>query len=121
MDGRETAPVNSPTEASEVWRRNAVDVVTELRTDARTGLTSAEAAVRLEHYGPNRLDAATAVPAWRRFLAQFEDPLIYLLLGAVVVSFVAWVLIASAALCASIRRASVSGQVEERPAFPRMT
>ena len=36
--------------------------------------------------------AATAVPAWRKFLAQFADPLIYLLLGAVVVSLVAWIL-----------------------------
>ena len=32
------------------------------------------------------------MPAWRKFLAQFADPLIYLLLGAVVVSLVAWIL-----------------------------
>ena len=30
------------------------------------------------------------MPAWRRFLAQFADPLIYLLLAAVVISVVAW-------------------------------
>jgi Ca2+-transporting ATPase len=30
------------------------------------------------------------VPAWRKLLAQFADPLIYLLLGAVVVSVIAW-------------------------------
>ena len=29
--------------------------------------------------------------AWRRFLGQFADPLIYLLLAAIVVSFVAWI------------------------------
>ena len=32
------------------------------------------------------------MPAWRKFLAQFADPLVYLLLAAVVVSLVAWVL-----------------------------
>ena len=32
------------------------------------------------------------VPAWRKFLDQFADPLIYLLLAAVVVSLVAWIL-----------------------------
>jgi len=32
------------------------------------------------------------VPPWRKFLAQFADPLIYLLMGAVVVSLAAWAL-----------------------------
>ncbi len=32
------------------------------------------------------------MPAWRRFVGQFADPLVYLLLAAVVVSLVAWVL-----------------------------
>ena len=32
------------------------------------------------------------MPAWRRFLEQFQDPLIYLLLAAVVISVVAWAL-----------------------------
>jgi potassium/sodium efflux P-type ATPase len=55
-------------------------------------LTSAEAAARLERDGPNELEAAAVVPTWKKLLTQFEDPLIYLLLGAVVVSFVAWIL-----------------------------
>ena len=32
------------------------------------------------------------MPAWRKLLGQFADPLIYLLLAAVVVSLVAWAL-----------------------------
>ena len=32
------------------------------------------------------------MPGWRKFLGQFADPLIYLLLAAVVVSLVAWIL-----------------------------
>ena len=32
------------------------------------------------------------MPAWKRFLAQFNDPLVYLLLLAIVISTIAWVL-----------------------------
>jgi Ca2+-transporting ATPase len=73
-------------------RREAADVAAELGTDVRTGLSAAEAAARLALHGPNQLDAAAATPAWRKLLVQFADPLIYLLLAAVVVSFVAWLL-----------------------------
>jgi len=60
--------------------------------DVATGLSSVEAAARLGRNGPNLLDAAESVPAWRKLLRQFDDPLIYLLLVAVVVSFIAWLL-----------------------------
>jgi potassium/sodium efflux P-type ATPase len=67
-------------------------VAAEFGTDIARGLSSAEAEARLERYGPNRLQAAQAVPWWRKLLAQFADPLIYLLFAAVAVSLVAWVL-----------------------------
>ena len=69
-----------------------VDVVIgELDSDGEIGLTSAEAARRLAAEGPNELDAVAARPWWRTLLTQFRDPLVYLLLGAVVVSLVAWI------------------------------
>ena len=75
----------------EPWSRTAGEVAAELGTDVRRGLSAVEAAARLERYGPNQLDAAESVPAWRKLLAQFADPLIYLLIAAVLVSVVAWV------------------------------
>jgi P-type Ca2+ transporter type 2C len=70
-----------------------VAVVAErLGTDVARGLTNAEAADRLERVGPNQLEAAEPVPAWRRLAEQFQDPLVYLLLAAVAVSLVAWLL-----------------------------
>ncbi len=54
------------------------------------GLTGAEARQRLADDGPNVLRAAPPVPSWRRLLRQFQDPLIYLLLGAAAVSLTAW-------------------------------
>lgn len=54
------------------------------------GLSEKEAAERLSEHGLNRLDAAPEVPVWRKFLRQFADPLVYLLLAAIVISVVAW-------------------------------
>ena len=77
---------------AEPWRRDVDDLAAELGTDLGRGLTSEEAARRLARFGPNRLDAAVPVPTWRKVLAQFADPLIYLLLFAVAVSLAAWLL-----------------------------
>src|SRR5690606_34507942 len=72
------------------WAAPADDVVAELGTDVVTGLSREAAARRLAEVGPNVLDEAAPVPRWRKLLAQLRDPLIYLLLGAVVVSLLAW-------------------------------
>ncbi|MEZ4447672.1 MAG: cation-translocating P-type ATPase, partial [Polyangiaceae bacterium] len=48
----------------------------------------AEAARRLEELGPNRLPARPREPVWRRFAAQFTDPLVLTLLAAAVVAVV---------------------------------
>ena len=69
---------------------DAADVAKALNVDTATGLTSAEAARRLEKFGPNQLASAPPVPKWKKFLAQFEDPLVYLLLVATAISVVAW-------------------------------
>jgi Ca2+-transporting ATPase len=71
---------------------DAAEVASSLGVDPASGLSSAEAAERLANVGPNRLDPAAQVPAWRKLLAQFADPLIYLLLAAIVISVVAWAL-----------------------------
>ncbi len=65
-------------------------VAAALQADVDGGLSAQEAARRLAQNGANELRAAPRVPAWRRALAQFQDPLIYLLLAAVVVALVAW-------------------------------
>jgi Ca2+-transporting ATPase len=61
-----------------------------LATDLVRGLSSLEASRRLQQDGPNELHVAPPMPPWRRMLAQFEDPLTYLLLAAVVIALIAW-------------------------------
>lgn len=53
------------------------------RLDAsRHGLTDAEARLRLEYFGPNRLKEKPPRPAWMKFLDQFKDLLVIVLIGA---------------------------------------
>ena len=74
------------------WSLEAAEVAHRLGTDVVAGLSNEEARNRLERFGPNLLEEAAHVPAWKKFLAQFADPLVYLLLAAVVISVGAWVL-----------------------------
>ncbi len=60
------------------------------QVDPAQGLNEAEAHRRLARVGPNELEAEPPVPAWRRFLAQFQDSLVVLLLVATAVSVGLW-------------------------------
>ena len=88
MTGFEADPV--PRAVTAPWLVDAQAVARALGSDPDAGLTTVEAAARLARHGPNRLLAVAVVPEWRKVLAQFADPLIYLLLAAIVVSLVAW-------------------------------
>jgi magnesium-transporting ATPase (P-type) len=57
-----------------------------LNVSPERGLAEDEAVRRLAQHGPNELRAAASVPRWRRVVAQLEDPLIYLLIGAIAIS-----------------------------------
>jgi P-type Ca2+ transporter type 2C len=71
--------------------RQPVDaVLAEFGTDARLGLSQREARARLERDGKNELMAEKPIPAWRKFLAQFRDVLVILLLIATVISAGLW-------------------------------
>src|SRR3712207_4618929 len=72
------------------YQKSVEEVVAELGSDVRRGLSTEEARSRLERYGPNELEAEKPVPAWRRFLAQFRDTLVILLLVATAISVGLW-------------------------------
>ena len=54
------------------------------------GLTSEEAKKRLREYGPNALPERPAEPFSRKLLRQFQSPLIYILLLALLVDLLLW-------------------------------
>ena len=70
--------------------QSAQALAAALGTDLASGLGTAEAARRLAEQGRNELPSAPQQPIWRRVLAHFQDPLIYLLLGAVLIALLAW-------------------------------
>ena len=85
-------------DASTAYRLNTGELVARLATDEHRGLSAAEAGSRLTQYGPNELVAEKRVPAWRRFLSQFQDVLVILLLVATGVSAALWAFEQDAAL-----------------------
>jgi magnesium-transporting ATPase (P-type) len=72
-----------PKEEASAWHAMPVEEAEgQLKTDLARGLDSDEAAVRLKTYGPNRLPEAKKRGAFVRFLSQFNNVLIYVLLLA---------------------------------------
>ncbi len=76
--------------APEPYRQSADEVAAALGTDPRAGLSDADARARLGEHGRNELAARAPVPSWRRFLAQFQDVLVLLLLAATAISAGLW-------------------------------
>jgi P-type Ca2+ transporter type 2C len=70
--------------------QQSVDELLVALQSPRTGLTQAEAQDRLKRYGRNELTAERPVPGWRKFLAQFQDVLVILLLVATAISLGLW-------------------------------
>jgi magnesium-transporting ATPase (P-type) len=69
-------------------KKLAEDVLRQLETNEKTGLTQAEAEKRLKEYGPNELDKEEEESIWEKIKEQFEDILVRILLLSAIISFV---------------------------------
>jgi Ca2+-transporting ATPase len=92
---RSTAPADL---VIEPYRVSADEAIAALGSNARLGLSESEARARLECHGRNELSAEKRPPAWRKFLGQFADPLVILLLVATAISAALWLLERDSAL-----------------------
>ncbi|KAL3419206.1 calcium-transporting P-type ATPase [Phlyctema vagabunda] len=77
--GRSSSSV-SKSIADEYSNLSPTETAQRLNTSLLTGLTPAEALSRLHNHGPNELPHEPPEPLWLRFLKQFKEPLIILLL-----------------------------------------
>lgn len=68
--------------ADEFSHLTAPEVASRLKTSVTHGLTPAEALSRLRDFGPNEIPHDPPEPLWLRFLGQFKEPLILLLLAS---------------------------------------
>ncbi len=58
------------------------EVEAKLAVDESTGLSTVEVKLRQQKYGRNEMTAKAGAPAWLRFIRQFHQAFIYILLGA---------------------------------------
>jgi magnesium-transporting ATPase (P-type) len=79
-----SAPANANSSSTiTTWHAASADEVVErLASDAKEGLSAAEASGRFQKYGPNRLPEGKKRGPFKRFLAQFSNILVYVLLAA---------------------------------------
>ncbi|HHI2444041.1 TPA: cation-transporting P-type ATPase [Enterobacter cloacae] len=76
---------NVPPSGGLAYQQTVEQVLAHTQSQAR-GLERAEAQARLQKHGPNALPEKKGKPAWLRFLAHFNDVLIYVLLAAAVLT-----------------------------------
>lgn len=69
------------------WSVPVEELFRELRTDATSGLTTAEAEARRRRFGPNRLAARRRSDVPALLARQFTSPIVLILVGAAVLSF----------------------------------
>src|SRR3989339_196390 len=69
------------------WYQLEVEKIFEQLKASIKGLSEAEAAARLQQYGPNKLAEEGKISRLKLLLHQFTSPLIYILMIAAVVTF----------------------------------
>ena len=72
------------------YRASVDELVATLGSNAERGLDAREASARLDRDGPNALAVERGVSAWRKFLGQFQNVLVLLLLAASTISAGLW-------------------------------
>jgi len=78
-----TAVNANPATDTAAWHAMAIgEVLKRLATSTEKGLETSEASTRLQKYGPNRLPEGKKRGPFMRFLAQLNNILVYVLLGA---------------------------------------
>jgi len=107
---RKTQPL--PPVAGAYWSRPAGELIADL--DSGTdGLSSGEAAARLERYGRNVLGVEHERVWWRTLLGQFRSPLVLILVAAALVSLVVRDWLDAVIVLAIISGSALLGFVQE--------
>ena len=88
-------------------------LIKELRTNPETGLSSREAEQRLAKLGPNILSTAPPPSPWLIFVHQFQDFMVLVLLGTVVVSLFLGEYLDASAILAIVLLNSLLGFIQE--------
>ncbi len=99
--------------SSDVFHHRTVDDCLQFLESDTDGISAREAATRLKAHGPNRLPAPHRRGPVRRFLAQFHNVLIYVLIGAAVLTAALGHLIDTFVIVAVVLVNTVLGFIQE--------
>ncbi len=78
-----------PAQAQPKWYAMTPEAVAQqLKVDPAKGLSAAEALLRLQQYGPNKLAGKKKEPGWKAFLRQYRDFMQIILVAAAIINFV---------------------------------
>ncbi|WP_133793803.1 cation-translocating P-type ATPase [Prosthecobacter fusiformis] len=103
--------------ASSDWHKLETSEVTRLlRSDCKHGLTDEEVKKRQKKYGPNSISARAGTPGWKRFLQQFNQPLVYLLVGASVITALLQEWVDSGVIFGVVLANAIIGYIQESKA-----
>jgi cation-transporting ATPase F len=105
-------------EQQQSWHAQSAEmVIAELDTDARSGLSADNAAMRQQQYGMNKITEHKGTGSLKRFLMQFHQPLVYILLAAVAVTLALEEWVDSVVIFAVILLNAVIGFIQESKAL----
>ncbi|HEY8528670.1 MAG TPA: cation-translocating P-type ATPase [Paenibacillaceae bacterium] len=100
-----------------MWHAKTIEeTLRELDVDAGTGLSAEEAQRRLERHGPNRLEEERRKGLLSLFLSQLKDMLIYVLLGAAVITLVVGEYVDTVVILLIVLLNAVIGMIQEHKA-----
>ncbi len=106
-----------PEELTKPWHSLTVEEAIEaLDTGQEKGLSSEEVARRQKQYGPNELKEAPPKTIWAKLWAQFNDFVIWLLVGAALISAVLGEWVEAGAIMAIVILNAVLGIIQEQRA-----
>ena len=88
QDAPTAAPAPTAATTAAWYALSPEEVASRLQVDPAQGLSAAEAAKRLQQYGPNALAATKAEPTWRRFFKHYRDYMQIVLVVAAGVSLI---------------------------------
>lgn len=95
---------------------SADEVCGKLTTQTTSGLSTAEARERLEKFGPNELIAGEKKTLLSIFLAQFGDMMIWVLIGAALISGIVGELVDASIILVVVLLNAILGTVQESKA-----
>lgn len=111
---------NAPPEIKPVWHHLHRDELLALLNTDGLGLTEDEALIRLHKYGANKLAPPSRQSPVVRFLRQFHNILIYVLIGAAVITALLDHMIDTAVILAVVLINAIIGFVQEGKAEQAM-